>query len=87
MLRALRIVVYVVVGIAVLAGGGIAYLVHTNAVVDHDAQAYVDTALPRIIATWSVEAMRQEASPELLKAIKPDDLQICSCSMPSSARW
>jgi hypothetical protein len=75
MLRVLRIVVYVVVSITVLAGAGIAYLVHTSKVVDSDAQAYVDVAVPKIIANWSVDAMRQEASPDLLKSVKPDDLQ------------
>jgi hypothetical protein len=71
----LKMLGIIIVGIFVVAGIGIAYLAHLGAGVDRDAQAYVDAAVPAIVADWSVAEMRRQASPDLLKNVKPDDLQ------------
>jgi hypothetical protein len=75
MRRVLKVLGIIMVGIIVLVGAGVAYLAHTGADLDKEAQAYVDTAVPAIVADWSVDEMRRQAAPGLLQSIKPDDLR------------
>src|SRR5208337_657619 len=75
MRRLLKTFGTVVVGLIVVVGAGIAYLAHVGADVDREAQAYVDTAVPAIVANWSVDEMRRQATPDMLQSVKPDDLR------------
>jgi hypothetical protein len=70
----LRTLGIIVVGACVVVGGGIAYVTHLGRSVERDAQAYVDAAVPAIVATWSADEMRRQASPELLQHTTSDEM-------------
>ena len=59
----------------VAAAGGIGYIAYVGGKLDKQAQAYVDDAVPRIVAEWSADELQRRASPEFLHATKPDDLR------------
>jgi hypothetical protein len=59
----------------VAAAGGIGYIAYVGGKLDKQAQAYVDEAVPRIVAEWSADELQRRASPEFLHATKPDDLR------------
>ena len=68
-----------IVGAAALAfvvvvAVGIGALVWTGRGLDAESKAYVDAAVPAIIAHWSKEALLDRATPELRAAVTPDQI-------------
>jgi len=61
----------VIVGVGI----GIGYIAYVGAGQDRQAKQYVDDAIPAITANWSVDELRRRATPQLLKSVKPEDLQ------------
>lgn len=54
--------------VIVLAAIGIAFLAVRGGALDKESKAYVDSAIPAIVATWSEKELLDRASPELKKA-------------------
>jgi len=55
--------------------GTVGHLAYIGNQLDQESKAYVDKAVPAIVADWSVEELTRRASPELLQSTKPDDLR------------
>jgi hypothetical protein len=55
--------------------GGVGYLAYAGNQLDREAKAYVDEAVPAIVADWSADELMRRASPKLLQATKPDDFR------------
>jgi hypothetical protein len=58
----------------VIGVGGLAYLWVQGTGQDTEARLYANNALPPVISSWSLQALRDRASPELLANTKPEQL-------------
>jgi hypothetical protein len=61
--------------IVVAMGIGAGVLIYQGNNLDRESQAYVDTAVPAILAIWSKDALLDRATPELRANAKPEDLR------------
>jgi hypothetical protein len=59
---------FVLVSLGVLAVG-LGWMLHEGHVVDAESKAYVDAAVPAIVAEWNEEQLLDRATPELLDTI------------------
>lgn len=75
MRKVLYVLGAVFLALIVVVVGGVGYLSYVGNQLDREAKAYVDEAVPAIVANWSVDELTRRASPELLQATKPDDLR------------
>lgn len=74
-MRRFFFIVGVLATIVILGGGiGLFVLARNGAARDADAKAYVDGAVVAITARWDAAELMKRASPEFLKATRPDDL-------------
>ena len=69
-LGALALTVILAVGI------GLGVLFYKGHALDAQSKAFVDRAMPAIIATWSERQLLDRATPELRKSVKPEELKI-----------
>ena len=60
--------------IVVLGTIGIAFVAVRGAALDKESKAYVDSAIPAIVTTWSEKELLDRASPEFKKAVTIDQL-------------
>ena len=51
--------------VVVAAGAGIGLLIYKGSGLDSESRAYVDSAVPAILGTWSKQALLDRATPEL----------------------
>ena len=58
----------------VLAAIGIAFVAVKGTALDKESKAYVDSAIPAIVSTWSEKELLDRASPEFKKAVTIDQL-------------
>jgi hypothetical protein len=61
--------------IVVAAGLGVGILIYKGKGLDRESKAYVDSAVPAIVAVWSKEALLDRATPELRANARPEDLR------------
>lgn len=71
LLRAVGILLVATIVVGGLVVAGFLYLAHD---VDRAAQAYVDRALPAIVASWNVEELVREGSREMLAHVPGHEL-------------
>ena len=74
MKKVLQVLGIVFVVILVVAGGIMGYAAYTGTRLDASSKAYVDTAVPAIVAHWSQQALVARAAPQLLQAVSPAQL-------------
>src|SRR5271163_2071743 len=55
--------------IVVAVGIGVGFVIHQGNNLDRESQAYVDSAVPAILAIWSKDALRDRAKPEDLRSV------------------
>lgn len=56
----------------VLGAIGIAFVAVRGNALDNESKAYADTAIPKIVSTWSEKALLDRASPEFKNAVTID---------------
>jgi hypothetical protein len=61
--------------VVVTAGIGVGVLVYKGKSLDRESQAYVDSAVPAIVAVWSKDALLARATPELRANARPEYLR------------
>jgi len=61
--------------IVVAVGVGRSVLIYQGNNLDRESQAYVDTAVPAILAIWSKDALLDRATPELRASARPEDFK------------
>jgi hypothetical protein len=61
--------------VVVAAGIGVGILIFKGKSLDRESQAYVDSAVPAIVAAWSKDALLTRATPELRANARPEDLR------------
>jgi len=66
----LRIAAGGAVVLGFLAVAAVAYFFIAGPDLDRSSKAYVDTAIPKIVAAWSWPELEQRASPEYVKELK-----------------
>jgi hypothetical protein len=61
--------------IVVAVGIGRAVLIYQSNNLDRESQAYVDAAVPAILAIWSKDELLDRATPELRASARPEDFR------------
>jgi hypothetical protein len=75
MRRFLVVLGAVVLLFIVAAGAGVGVLIYKGTALDRDSRAYVDRAVPAIVANWSKRELLDRATPELRASARPEDLE------------
>jgi len=60
--------------VVIAAGVGLGALLYKGHQLDTESKAFVDSAVPAIVTTWSKQQLLDRATPELRETIKPDEL-------------
>lgn len=71
-MKALQILGIIFVALVVVVGGLVGYAAYTGGQLDVSSKAYVDAAVPAIVANWSERELTARATPQLLQATKPE---------------
>lgn len=59
----------------IVVAGGFAFIAYLGMSGDKNAKQYADDSVIAITAKWDVKELRARATPELIKQVKPDDLE------------
>ena len=75
MRRFLYVIGAVALIVIVVAGIGVGVLVYKGNALDAESKAFVDSAVPAIVANGSKEQLLDRATPELRDSVKPEELR------------
>lgn len=75
-MRVIKIVVGVVLLVVVLAATCLGTVAYRGTRLDASSKAYVDEVVPLIVTSWEVETALSRFSPEMLKAVSKDKLDL-----------
>jgi|GEM_PF-3090196 len=66
-------VIFLVIVIVVI--GVVGFIAYSGSKLDTSSKAYVDESVPQIVSTWSAKNLLDRASPELLHAASPEQIE------------
>lgn len=75
MKKALMILGGIFILVIVLLVGGLAILHVQGRALDRESKAYVDAAIPAIVAKWDINEIEKRISPEFKATLKDGDLE------------